>query len=112
MELRRDTFQAIADPTRRDIIHLLSEKPMNLNTLSAHFDISRPAISRHIRILTECGMVMITDQGRERYCKANLKKLKEVDKWLSTYRRFWNKKLDSLGEYLENHPDEDENTVY
>lgn len=101
MELRRDIFQAIADPTRRAIIQRLSEKPLNVKSLATHFDVSRPAVSRHIRILTECGMVTITEKGRERYCTANLKKLKEVDNWLAYYRRFWNSKLDALGEFLD-----------
>ncbi|HYF68432.1 MAG TPA: metalloregulator ArsR/SmtB family transcription factor [Ohtaekwangia sp.] len=105
MELRRDVFQAISDPTRRDIIHLLSHQPLNLNTLAAHFDVSRPAISKHIKILTECGIVIIQQDGRERYCQADLKKLKEVDRWLDHFRKFWNRRLDALGDYLEKHPD-------
>ncbi len=62
--MRRDVFQAIADPTRRDIINLLAGSPMNLNTVADNFDISRPAISRHIKILTECGLLIINQQGR------------------------------------------------
>jgi DNA-binding transcriptional ArsR family regulator len=105
MELRRDVFQAIADPTRRDIIKLLSHQSLNLNTLGEHFDISRPAISKHIKILAECGIIIIRQDGRDRYCRTDLKKLKEVDKWLDYFRRFWNRKLDALGEYLEKHDD-------
>lgn len=105
MELRRDVFQAISDPTRRDIIHLLSHQSLNLNTLAAHFDVSRPAISKHIKILNECGIVIIRQDGRERYCHADLKKLKEVDRWLDNFRKFWNRKLDALGDYLEKHPE-------
>ena len=101
MDLRRDVFQAIADPTRRGIIDLLSDKPLNLNAVSGHFDISRPAISKHIKILTECGLVTVNQQGRERYCSADLQKLREVDNWIGHYRKFWNKKLDALGEFLE-----------
>lgn len=100
MELRRDIFQAISDPTRRDIIKLLSQQSLNLNAVAGHFQISRPAISKHIKILTECGVVIIRQDGRDRLCRADLKKLKEVDKWLDNYREFWNKKLDSLGEFL------------
>lgn len=106
MELRRDVFQAISDPTRRDIIHLLSAKSLNLNAVAGHFDVSRPAISRHIKILTECGIVTIRRDGREHFCEANVAKLKEVDRWLDTYRKFWNKKLDALGDFLENQNDE------
>lgn len=107
MELRRDVFQAIADPTRRDIIQLLSRQSLNLNAVAGHFDISRPAVSKHIRILVECGIVVIRQEGRERYCSADLKKLKEVDKWLDYYRKFWNRKLDALGKHLENLADDD-----
>ncbi|HYI78547.1 MAG TPA: metalloregulator ArsR/SmtB family transcription factor [Chryseolinea sp.] len=101
MELRRDVYQAISDPTRRDIIQLLTHQSLNLNTLAQHFDISRPAISKHIKVLTECGVVIIRQDGRERFCRADLKKLKEVDKWLDNFRRFWNRKLDALGDFLE-----------
>ena len=105
MELRRDVFQAISDPTRRDIIRLLSRQSLNLNAVAGHFAISRPAISKHIKILTECGIVTIRKDGRERYCRADPDKLKEVDQWLGHYRKFWNNKLDALGDYLENQPD-------
>lgn len=105
--MRRDVFQAIADPTRRDIIQLLSRQSLNLNTVAGHFDISRPAISKHIRILMECGIVTVRQEGRERYCSADVKKLKEVDKWLDHYRKFWNRKLDALGKHLENLADDD-----
>lgn len=94
-------FQAIADPTRREIVNLLAHKSMNLNSVAENFDISRPAISRHIRILTECGLVVIRQEGRERYCEAKLKKLNEVAEWVEQYKSFWNKKLDSLESYLE-----------
>lgn len=99
--MRRDVFQAIADPTRRDIIHLLAKQPLNLNAVAAHFDVSRPAISKHVRILSECGIVVIKQQGRERYCHANLKQLKHVAEWAEQYKAFWNKKLDALGAFLE-----------
>ncbi len=99
-DLRRDVFQAIADPTRRQIIGLLSEKTLNINTVADHFNISRPAVSKHLRILTECGIIIIHNQGRERFCRADLNKLKEVDQWLDHYRKFWNQKLDALGDFL------------
>lgn len=100
-ETRRDVFQAIADPTRREIIGLVANKSLNLNAVADHFEISRPAVSKHVRILTECGLIIIEKQGRERFCSANFKKLKEVDKWLDKYRRFWNYKLDALEDFLE-----------
>ncbi|HYG15349.1 MAG TPA: metalloregulator ArsR/SmtB family transcription factor, partial [Bacteroidia bacterium] len=70
--MRRDVFQAIADPTRREIITLLAGNTMNLNTVADKFDISRPAISKHIKILTQCGLVVVKKEGRERYCRADL----------------------------------------
>ncbi|AWO01162.1 transcriptional regulator [Chitinophaga alhagiae] len=98
--MRRDVFQAIADPTRREIIHLLARRPLNLNTVAEHFDISRPAVSKHIRILTECGLVVIRQQGRERHCMADLGRLKDVADWAEQYRVFWTKKLDALDAFL------------
>ena len=99
--MRRDVFQAIADPTRREIINLLAYKSLTLNSVAEHFEVSRPAISKHVKILTECGLVMIKQEGRERYCSANLGKLKAVADWTIQYSKFWNKKLDALGAYLE-----------
>jgi len=98
--MRRDVVQAIADPNRRKIIELLASHPLNLNTVSENFSISRPAISKHIRILTECGLVDIKQTGRERYCYVNLKQLKEVADWTEKYRSFWNQKLDALEVFL------------
>ena len=98
--MRRDVFQAIADPTRRDIINLLAHKKLNLNAVADQFDISRPAISKHIKILTECGLITINQQGRERYCEARLDKLNEVSEWVEQYRKFWEGKLDALELYL------------
>ena len=98
--MRRDVFQAIADPTRRAIIDLLAEQSLNLNAVAENFDISRPAISKHIKILTECGVVVIKQRGRERYCEANLASLREVSKWVKQYKALWTKKLDALEHYL------------
>src|ERR1700712_3606776 len=99
--MRRDVFQAIADPTRREIINLVAFNSMNLNAIAENFDISRPAISQHIKILTECGMIIIRQQGRERYCEVKLDKLGEVSEWVEQYRRHWETKLDSLELYLD-----------
>ncbi len=98
--MRRDVFQAIADPTRRDILHLISHQSLNLNAVSDQFNISRPAISKHIKILTECGLVTINQVGRDRYCEARLEKLSEVSVWVEQYKKFWESKLDSLEGYL------------
>jgi len=100
METRRDVFQAIADPNRRAIIRLVSQQKMTLNRVAEHFDVSRPAISKHIKILTECGLITIEQQGRERYCEARLEKLNEVSHWVEQYREFWTTKLDALELYL------------
>jgi DNA-binding transcriptional ArsR family regulator len=98
--MRRDVFQAIADPTRREIIGMLAQHPLNLNNVADQFNISRPAISKHIKILTECGLVTITQQGRERYCHAELQKLKQVADWTEQYKKLWTEKLDALGTFL------------
>ncbi|MBC7829977.1 MAG: winged helix-turn-helix transcriptional regulator [Chitinophagaceae bacterium] len=102
--LRRDVFQAIADPTRRAIINMISKQSLNLNAVAENFDISRPAISKHIKILTECGLIIIKQQGRERYCEAQLHKLNEVSEWIEQYREFWTKKLDALENFLAKGP--------
>lgn len=98
--MRRDVFQAIADPTRRDILQLVAYQPLNLNAVADQFKISRPAISKHIKILTECGLVTIRQEGRERFCKAKLENLQEVSVWMEQYRSFWEAKLDALDDYL------------
>lgn len=94
--MRRDVFQAIADPTRRDILNILSLKTQNLNTLAENFNISRPAISKQIKILVECGLVEIKQKGRERYCEAKLEKLIEISAWIQQYKMFWETKFDIL----------------
>lgn len=99
--MRRDVFQAIADPTRREIINMLSQGELNINAVADSFEISRPAVSKHVKILTECGLVVVVRRGREGYCRANLAKLKEVNEWTNQYKEFWNQKLDALGDFLE-----------
>ncbi|HVW12508.1 MAG TPA: metalloregulator ArsR/SmtB family transcription factor [Mucilaginibacter sp.] len=105
--MRRDVFQAIADPTRREIINLVANRSMNLNAVADQFEVSRPAISKHIKILTQCGLITIKQVGRERYCEAKLQKLNEVSEWVERYRVFWNRKLDALEDFLAK--DEQEN---
>ena len=99
--MRRDVFQAIADPNRSQIIKLLASKEHTLNSIASKFEISRPAISKHMRILEECGLVIIKQKGRERYCKTNTAKLREIANWLSYFDRFWDEKLYSLKKHLE-----------
>jgi DNA-binding transcriptional ArsR family regulator len=103
--MRRDSFQAIADPTRRAIISMLVNRPLNLNTVAENFDISRPAISKQIKILVECGLIKIKQEGRERFCEIQLQKLGEVSNWIEPYRIFWTKKLDAMEDYLEKEKD-------
>lgn len=100
MEARRDVFQAIADPTRREIIGLLAKNSLNVNTIAENFEMSRQAISLHLKILDECGLIAITQNGRERICKADFEKLNEVATWVEQYKQFWESKLDALENYL------------
>ena len=99
--MKRDVFQGIADPTRRAILHMISLHPLNVNSVSEKFDVSRTAVYKHIKILTECGLVVINQKGRERFCEAKLQKLNEVSDWVEQYRDIWNKRLDSLETYLQ-----------
>src|SRR6266404_3540525 len=99
--MRRDTFQAIADPTRREILNMIAYKSLNVNSVSENFDVSRAAVYKHIKILTECGLVVIRKKGRERFCEARLEKLNEVADWVEQYKKFWEAKLDSLEDYLK-----------
>jgi DNA-binding transcriptional ArsR family regulator len=101
MEARRDVFQAIADPTRRAIISLIAQQPQNVNAIAEKFDMTRQAVSLHVKILTECGLLEIKQQGRERYCEGRLEKLSEVAEWVTQYKQYWNDKLDSLELYLK-----------
>lgn len=100
MESRRDVFQAIADPTRRQIIEMLAKRSLNLNEIAENFDVTRQAVSLHVKILTECGLVIIKKQGRERYCEAKLEQLGEVADWAAQCRQFWMEKFSSLDKYL------------
>ncbi|HET9137582.1 MAG TPA: metalloregulator ArsR/SmtB family transcription factor [Candidatus Kapabacteria bacterium] len=99
--MRRDVFQAIADPNRRAILGLLALQTLTLNAISEQFKISRPAVSKHVKILSECGLVEVHQQGRERYCEARLDKLNVVSDWVEQYRQFWETKFDALEEYLQ-----------
>lgn len=100
MEARRDIFQGIADPTRRAILALLALQAMTPGAIAENFDSSRQTISKHIQILTECQLVRQEQRGREIYYHFNPRKMKEVSDWVSQYQQFWEKKLDSLENYL------------
>jgi DNA-binding transcriptional ArsR family regulator len=97
--MRRDVVQAIADPTRRAIINMVARESLNVNSVAGNFDVSRTAIYKHVKILTECGLVVIKQKGRERFCEARLDKLHEVSDWVEQYRKFWNARLDALEGY-------------
>jgi DNA-binding transcriptional ArsR family regulator len=101
----KDVFQAIADPTRRQIIDLLAGQPLPVKSVAEKFDMSRPAVSKHLKILNDCGLVVIKQQGRQRYCRADTRKLQDVMEWTQRYHKFWNEKPDSL-EALLNDIDE------
>lgn len=99
--MRRDVFQAIADPTRREILGMIAHKSLNINSVSENFDVSRAAIYKHMKILAECGLLEIKQQGRERYCEGKLDRLNEVSDWVAQYSEFWEKRFDSLDIYLQ-----------
>jgi len=98
--MRRDVFQAIADPVRRDIISLLANDSLTVNSIADNFSISRPAISKHLKILQECGVVAIRKEGRLRYCDIQPGQLSEVLDWIEQYRDLWEARLDSFETYL------------
>ena len=98
---RRDVFQAIADPNRRAILGLLAKQKLTLNGVAENFRISRPAVSRHIKILKECGLVVVIPQGREHYCEVRFDRLSEVSDWIEQYRQLWEARFDRLDEVLE-----------
>ena len=98
--MRRDVFQAIADPTRRGIIALIALQAMTPNAIAEHFHTSRQAVSKHLRILTECELVKQEHQGREIYYSLKIEKMKEIDRWLEQYRKIWETRFDQLGDVL------------
>jgi DNA-binding transcriptional ArsR family regulator len=100
--MRRDVFQAIADPTRRAILTLIALQAMTPNAIAEHFDSSRQAVSKHIQILAECELLKQEQHGREIYYHLNIKKMKEIDKWLEQFRNIWESKFDNLDKVLAN----------
>jgi DNA-binding transcriptional ArsR family regulator len=100
MEIRRDIFQAIADPTRRAIIALIALQAMTPNAIAENFNTTRQAVSKHLRILTECELVKQEQQGREIYYSLEIEKMKEFDKWLSQYRKIWETRFNQLDNLL------------
>jgi len=98
--MRRDIFQAIADPTRRAILVLIAAQAMTPNLLAEHFDTTRQAVSKHLRILIECELVKQEFQGREIYYQLEIKKMKEIDKWLEQFRKIWEDRFNQLDKVL------------
>ena len=99
--MKRDVFQAVADPTRRAIIALVAMQAMTPNALAEHFDTTRQAVSKHLRILTECEVVAQEQRGREIYYRLEIDKMKEIDEWLEQYRQIWESRYEQLDELLE-----------
>ncbi|MGN6438723.1 MAG: ArsR/SmtB family transcription factor [Agriterribacter sp.] len=98
--MRRDIFQAIADPTRRAIIALIALQAMTPNAIAEHFDTTRQAVSKHLRILTECELVQPQHLGREIYYSLEIEKMKEIDKWLEQFRKIWVDRFNQLDNVL------------
>jgi DNA-binding transcriptional ArsR family regulator len=102
METRRDIFQAIADPTRRAIIALIALQAMTPNAIAEHFQSSRQAVSKHLKILSECELITQEQRGREIYYQLELDKMQEIDQWLEQFRKIWDTKFHPLDSVLEN----------
>lgn len=99
-----DPFRAIADPGRRQILQMLTKNTLTINSLAENFDMSRPAVSKHIKILYSAGLILIEDNGRERYCSLRKQGFSDLQQWLRYFDKFWNQKLDALGTFLESSP--------
>lgn len=100
--MRRDIFQAIADPTRRSIITLVALQALTPNAIAEHFDTTRQAISKHLRILTACKLLKQEQKGREIYYQLEIEKMKEIDKWLDHFRKIWEARFHQLNSVLYN----------
>lgn len=98
--MRRDVFNAIADPTRRSILMSLTSEAQNVNALADEFDMTRQAVSQHIKFLNECGLITIKKEGRERFCNLEVEKLTEIGEWLEPFRKMWAGKLNQLDQLL------------
>lgn len=98
--MRRDIFQAIADPTRRAIIALIALQAMTPNSIAEHFDMTRQSVSKHLRILTECEVLTKEQQGREIYYQLDIDKMKQIDIWLEQFRKIWESRFNQLDNLL------------
>lgn len=108
MQKQRDVFQAIADPTRREILTLLINNPLSLNGIAENFTMSRPAISQHVKVLDESGLLIIQKRGRQRVCSIEPRKIKEVDEWLEPFKELWEQRFEQLDELLTKMNEEEE----
>jgi DNA-binding transcriptional ArsR family regulator len=97
-----DVFQVIADPSRRQILRLLTKDSLTINSLAEHFDMSRPAVSKHIKILHGAGFITIQDIGRERHCILNQEGFEKLQEWINYFDKFWLSKLGKLKSLLDN----------
>ena len=97
-----DAFQVIADPSRRQILGMLTKGTYNINSLAENFDMSRPAVSKHIKILQAAGFISIQEIGRERHCILNQEGFNELKTWINHFDKFWNSKLKNLETALNN----------
>lgn len=104
MNLRRDVFQAIADPTRRAILILVTTQSMTAGAIASNFDTSRPTVSKHLQILTECELLTQEQQGREMYYHLNPEKLKTIADFIEPFRQFWDDRFNKLEEIMKNYP--------
>jgi len=99
-KMRRDVFQAIADPIRRDIIDILSKERLSVNEVANKFKISRPAVSKHLKILEECGIIQINKKGRERFCHIEPQNLVPAFLWIKQFNKLWDDRIDSFENYI------------
>lgn len=100
MNLRRDIFQALADPSRRTILLLLAAQPLTAGAIANNFEFSRPTISKHIKVLGECDLLISKANGREIFYEVNSEKMNELDNWLSEFRNIWNSRFENLDDVL------------
>jgi len=101
MSAQLDNFQAIADASRREILLMLTKEKCSINTIAEKFDISRPAVSKHIKVLEQTGFIMIEDKGRERYCMLNPSGFQQIQEWINFFEGYWTDKLQKLESYLD-----------
>jgi len=103
MRTTLDPFQAIADPSRREILMLLTKEKQTINALAGNFDMSRPAVSKHVKVLYDAGLIVINNHGRERYCELSPDGFNSVKEWLNYFDKFWHSKLQNLENLLNQH---------